>query len=517
MRRAGGRALAALLGLAGSAGLVGPVQADTMSTGAPAAGFNIANFVTGSSQTTDFRFLPDGRLVVINRTGTVFVRPAGGGALVSAGTLPVTSAEDEQGLLGVAVAPDFATSRDLIFYYSASGSSENSRHRVVKKKLGADNRLEAGETIIMDKLRGPANHDGGALEVGPDGLLYIGVGDTGCNSNAQPEDLGQPTNFYGTCLSDDPQNNGAANGKVLRIKLDGTIPATNPLVGRSNVTQCGPSCGDAISQAVNAAPREAIFAWGFRNPWRLWVDPMTSKVWVGDVGEVSYEEVTIISPGRHHGWPWREGKKGFPLSKCRDVRVGTTGGGAAIQDGDCVDPIYQCRHGSAQDTTLDGNCASITGGLIIDSCDWPAPYRGRYFFGDNSTQMIWSLPVNAARDGVLAGGRREDFAEITSGSPVSIRGGPDGALYIAVLGTGAAATGRIVRIAPKTPEVCAPGQDSGVTPGGDGGGVINPPGPGGTRDDDGCGCNTGARSRSGLLAGVALGLILLVVARRRRR
>ena len=506
-------AAAAALLAGTAAGAARSARADSMASGAPSTSFAITNFVTGTGQTTDFRFLPDGRLVLTSRQGTVFVRPAGGGALVTS-TIAVATAEDEQGLLGVAVAPDFATSRDLIFYYSAAGANENSRHRVVKRKLAADGRLEAGEVIILDKLRGPANHDGGALEVGPDGLLYVGVGDTGCNSGAEPEGQAQPTNFYGTCLSDDPANNGAANGKILRINLDGTVPQSNPLVGRSNVTRCGPSCGDAISGAVNGAPREAIYAWGFRNPWRLWVDPMTSKLWVGDVGEVSYEEITVVQPGRHHGWPWREGRRGFPVSKCRDVRVGTAAGGAAIMDGDCVDPVYVCRHSSAQDTTLDGNCTSITGGLIIDSCDWPAAFRGRYYFGDNDTQAIWSFQVNATRDGMAAGARREDFAAITGGLPVSMRGGLDGALYIAVFGSAGAASGRLARVAPRTPEACQPGQDSGV-PSSDGGGVINPPGPGGSRDD-GCGCRAGAHGGAGGLV-LLLALFTLLARRAARR
>ena len=95
---------------------------------------------------------------------------------------------------------------------------------------------------------------------------------------------------------------------------------------------------------------------------------------MGDVGEITYEEVTIVQPGRHHGWPWREGGKGHPVTRCRDVRVGTTAGGAPIADQDCVDPIYFCRHNNPEaDQSVDAECAAITGGQIVDTCTWPAP------------------------------------------------------------------------------------------------------------------------------------------------
>jgi glucose/arabinose dehydrogenase len=431
-----------------------PARADALSTTgrpSPAEVFTLdEQFVSGTGQTTDFRWLPDGRLVVINKTGGVLVRPAAGGPLVSAGSFDVDTGS-EKGLLGVAVHPDFATNGQLFFYYSAAasaGGTDDDRHRVVVRTLGSDSTLSPGETVLLHGLRGPANHDGGALDIGPDRLLYVGVGDTGCNSGQVPEPPYTPTNFYATCLADHPQTNGGGNGKILRIGLDGSIPATNPLVGATGVTACGSSCAAAISDGMLGTARAEIFAWGFRNPFRLWVDPLTGSVWVGDVGEISYEEVTIVRPGRHHGWPWREGGKGHPLATCRDVRIGTGAGGVAIRDGDCVDPVYYCRHANpALDPAVDPGCGSITGGQIVDSCTWPAPFRGKYVFGDNVTGALWLLTPTAARDGIT--GAREDFASI-SGAPVAIHTGRDDALYVAVLGD------RIARIAPKSSESCTP-------------------------------------------------------------
>src|SRR5262245_65077457 len=268
-------------------------RADALSTTgqpSPAAIFTLEErFVSGTGQTTDFRWLPDGRLVVINKSGGVLVRPATGGPLVSAGSFDVDTGS-EKGLLGVAVHPDFATNVQLFFYYSAAasaGGTDDDRHRVVMRTLGSDSRLSPGETVLLRGLRGPANHDGGALDIGPDRLLYVGVGDTGCNSGQVPEPPYTPTNFYATCLADFPQTNGGGNGKILSIGLDGGIPATNPLVGATGVTACGTSCAAPISDGMLGTARAEIFAWGFRNPFRLWVDPLTGRVWVGDVGEIS--------------------------------------------------------------------------------------------------------------------------------------------------------------------------------------------------------------------------------------
>jgi glucose/arabinose dehydrogenase len=438
---------------------LGRAWADSLSaTGSPSPAdtFDLdSSFVTGVDQLTDFRWLDDGRMVILTKTGTAYVRPAGGGSLVTAGTFSVDTGS-EKGLLGVAVDPQFAVNQRLYFYYSADGSapepgSDANRHRVVMRTLSSENHL-GPETLLLDDLRGPANHDGGALDIGPDGYLYIGVGDTGNNSNMVPEPPYTPTNFYPTCLADDPTQHGAGNGKILRIALDGTIPATNPLVGATNVTRCGSGPGTPISQGNLGAPRTEIYAWGFRNPFRLWVDPSTGKVWVGDVGEISYEEVDIVAPGRHHGWPWREGAHGWPTTKCHDVRIGTAAGDAPIQDDDCVDPIYFCRHDDTGglDPSADGGCDAITGGQIVDSCDWPEPFRGRYYFADNANGSLYALTPNLARDGIVGG--RVDVGTVAPDIPVALRTGNDGSLYIGVYPNGG--PGRIVRMAPKAPVVC---------------------------------------------------------------
>ncbi len=390
-------------------------------TAAPAVA--ISEHATALGQVTDVGLLPDGRTVIVEKAGAVKLRAAGG-AVAVAGTFPVDTGS-EKGLLGVAVDPAFATTRRLFLYYSratSAGGTDLDRHRVVSVALQPDGTL-GPEQVLVSGLRGPANHDGGGLAIGPDGHLYVGVGDTGCNSGAPPADGAAPTNYFATCLT-----NG--NGKILRVALDGSVPADNPLVATAEVSACAATCGGA--PAGTGAPRADLWAWGFRNPWRFAFDPATGALWVGDVGEITYEEVTIARKGRHHGWPWREGAAGWPASKC----AGTLGGG-----GDCVDPVYACRHGAAAGG-VDGDCQSITGGVFLPAPRWPAGMAGLYLFADNATRRIWTLAPTAARDGVVPGSRRE-VARLPAGSmPVSLRLGPDGDVYVAVL------PGRVLRLSP---------------------------------------------------------------------
>jgi glucose/arabinose dehydrogenase len=389
----------------------------TLSPGAPANTFTVSVFVSGASQITDFRFLPDGRVVFTQKTGEVMVRTTTG-TIVQAGTFPVDSSS-EKGLLGVELHPQFGqgSNRTLFFYYSrsdATGGTDENRHRVVSITLADTNVLTANtETILVQNLRGPANHDGGGLGIGPDGKLYISVGDTGCNSNLPPG--GTITNYTATCLT-------TANGKILRVNLDGTIPADNPLVG-AVVPACDATSCDAnpVPVSYTGVPRTEIWSWGFRNPFRFSFDPVTGNLWEGDVGEVTYEEINLVTKGEHYGWPYREGPFGYPVSTCD--AVGPEGGGA-----DCVDPKYFCIHGAAT-ATIDGDCESITGGAFLDSPSWPAAFRGLYYFGDNANGNLWTLTPNAARDGFVANPRQAFGTGF--GTPVRFLVGPDGNLYIA--------------------------------------------------------------------------------------
>lgn len=390
--------------------------------GEPLGSVQIADEVTGLSAPTDLGFLPDGRMVITEKGGAV--RLWSGTALSTAGGFPVDTAS-EKGLLGVAVDPGFAQNGRLFFYYSrsdAAGGTDLDRQRVVSIRLGADGTIDpATEAVLASGLRGPANHDGGGLAIGPDGKLYAGVGDSGCNSGRPPEPPLAPSNYFATCLT-------SGNGKILRLALDGGPLADNPLASLAEASACGATCGDA--PAGLATPRRDLWAWGFRNPWRFAFDPRTGRLWVGDVGEVTYEEITVAEAGRHHGWPWREGGRGWPAARCRETTPDT---------GDCVEPAYFCGRGAAAGG-IDGDCQSITGGTFLEGPAWPTAWRGLYLFADNANGRLWTLQPDAARTGVVAGSRRE--VGRIPGGPVSIRMGPDGLPRIAVI------SGRIVRVQP---------------------------------------------------------------------
>ena len=409
-----------------------PAAAQTLAAGGPASTFQLTTYVSGLGQLTDFRFLPDGRVVMTEKTGAVKVRRTDG-SVVTAGSFNVDS-NSEKGLLGVEVDPQFATNT-FLYFYASDGPTTANKHRVQKVRLNPDNTLQctgscstaqATVTVLLQNLQGPANHDGGGLAIGPDGKLYVGAGDTGANSGVPPG--GNITNYIATCLT-------TANGKVLRINLDGTIPSDNPLAAPgTKVPACNGSPGSAPDPSnVTGTPRTEIWSWGFRNPFRLWFDAQTGRLWVGDVGEVSYEEVDLVGRGQHYGWPFREGAFGYPVTRCDNL--GANGSGA-----DCVEPAYFCEHAGAAGNN-DGSCQSITGGIFVDSPSWPAPYRGRYFFGDNANGNVWTLTPNAARDGFVAS-PRSDFGT-GFGTPIRFLVGPDGNLYVGDVG------GDIVVISPR--------------------------------------------------------------------
>ncbi len=491
----------------------GNAHADTLTDGNAADTLALTEVVAGLSQPTGFEFVPGGRMVVTEKGGrAVIVNPDR--SVIDIGTFDVDTGS-EKGLLNVVADPDFASNSKLYFYYSASdaaGGTNLDRHRVVAITLGSDDQLDfSSEQVLVSGLRGPANHDGGALEIGRDGKLYIGVGDTGCNSGQPADPPYTPTNYFGTCLS-----NG--NGKILRVNLDGTIPDDNPFVGVSDAVACGSGCGTDPQSVPTEAARSDIWALGFRNPWRIWADPKTGNLWVGDVGEITWEEVNILAPsdgGKHYGWPWREGAQGHPASRCGDF---TPGGG------DCVDPAYACLHGGST-PSVDGDCKSITGGVIVDSCEWPSAYRDRYYFADNANGRLWAMDVTPARDGLVAGTREQ--IGIADGLVTNLQRGDDGDLYYSVIQAG---NSYIVQLSPKTREDCPAGGQGGQ--GGQGGGAGSS-GSGGTNsfggaagtssavggatsgsgDDSGCGCRAaGSAGRSAWALGLA-GFALLFARR----
>src|SRR5439155_3731655 len=149
-------------------------------------------------------------------------------------------------------------------------------------------------------------HDGGVLRIGADGKLWIGAGDSGLGDNVGGP--GSATNPYA-------QDTGSLNGKILRINLDGSVPADNPFVG-----------------VVGA--REEVWAIGFRNPFRFSFDDLTGTLWIGDVGDLTVEEIDLGVAGANYSWPRCEGDLQGPPATPQPCVYGTD-----------VAPIFTYPHG----------------------------------------------------------------------------------------------------------------------------------------------------------------------------
>lgn len=414
---------------------------------------------------TAAQFLPDGRMIIIHQNGQLLVRPAGGGPLIAAGTLPVFLGHSEQGLLNVAVDPLFASTQRLYFFYSEPNSPQNDRHRVAWTTIDpVTSRVDvANLRIILRGLYGPQNHNGGGLAFGPDGYLYASVGDDGCNCVCAP---GRAYNNYPNCL-------GNASGKVLRIDREGGIPPTNPLNVPGLMV---PSCPSTVRPCAMGSsvlpdrqnpepPRTEIYAWGFRNPWRFSFDTQTGFLWIGDVGEITYEEVNVSTvPGQHFGWPFREGAHGDPPESCPLATGLST---VAITLENCTDPAFEYPH--------NGGAGSVTGGIFSNHCSWPEPWHGRYWFADfgQDYMRVWTLTPDPAtgRRTVVPGSLTEVLTN--AGGVVHFFEGLDHAIYLTNINEG-----EIWRIAPAQTATCSvdagvidAGFDAGVATSSDAGGL----------------------------------------------
>jgi glucose/arabinose dehydrogenase len=400
-----------------------------LAPGEPTNQLTLTDWVTGLVEPTDLTFMADKRAVITLKAGEVIVASADGKTVKRSAAMFKVDAGSEKGLLGVV-----RDSADTLYFYASSGPDNANRHEIWKGHLAADGTVTIdAKPLVSGGLEGPANHDGGGLSIYK-GQLYISVGDTGFNATP-------PQNKYGACLN-------KPNGKILRVNLDGTVPADNPLVNLAMVTGCTTEVDGSYTMMP---PDKRIFAWGLRNPWRFWIDPATDLMWIGDVGETTEEEITIGGKGTNHGWPFNEGKLNFPaplggLSDCKQMTPST----------DCTPPVESYNHNKV--------AASVTGGLVPPTgCGWAA-YEQRYIYGDYDLNTVWTLNLNPDRKGADVASKTT-IAEVTS--PVSFRMGGDGGLYVV-----AHDAGKIVRIAPKVvPGTCVVAADEGAAAGGGSGGA----------------------------------------------
>jgi MYXO-CTERM domain-containing protein len=208
------------------------------------------------------------------------------------------------------------------------------------------------------------------------------------------------------------------------VNLDGTIPDDNPLTSETMVTACSSTSG-AWSMA---APDKRVYAWGLRNPFRFWVDPHTGRMWIGDVGETTREELSVSDPaasymGQHFGYPFVEGTADWGAGY-----MGMTG----ITDKKCdsMTPSRPCV-AAATDYGHSGGANCMIGGLIPEGCGWSKAFGGtlHYWFADNGAGWIKGVEVKPDRSGVVSS-TQIDIGTFNGSGPAAIRQGPAGAIYV---------------------------------------------------------------------------------------
>jgi len=281
--------------------------------------------ISGLSGPTAMDFAPDGRLFVCLQGGQL--RVIKNGALLTTPFVTISvDSTGERGLLGVAFDPNFAANNFVYVYYTVSTSP---RHNRVSRFTAQGDVAAAGSEVVLfelDNLSSATNHNGGAIHFGPDGKLYVGVGENANGANSQT----------------------LANllGKILRINSDGSIPSDNPF----NATATGNN--------------RAIWSLGLRNPFTFAFHPATGRLFINDVGQSTWEEINDGIAGSNYGWPTTEGATSNPAFRS---------------------PLFSYGHGSTATT----GCA-IAGGTFYNpaTVNFPASYVGQYFFADLCTGWI---------------------------------------------------------------------------------------------------------------------------------
>jgi len=341
-----------------------------------AQGFHAPVLVTNAGDGT-------GRLFVVEQGGTI--RVVQNGAVLPQPFIDLTSlvthGGSEEGLLGLAFDPHYAQSGQFyVDYTDVNGNSHVARYHV----SAADPNVAdpaSGQDLLQVQQPPYPNHKGGNIVFGPDGYLYVSLGDGG--SEGDPNLTGQ--------------NQGLLLGKLLRIDVSGggakyRVPPTNPFVGQSGV-------------------KPEIWAYGLRNPWRVTFDRATGDLWIGDVGQDTYEEIDYQPAGdkggENYGWSFMEGLHPYKGQPPAGVTL--------------VPPIAEYTH-------QEGGCA-VTGGYVYRGPSLPE-LNGVYIFGDFCSGLTWTLAG--------AGGQWQRTLFLNTGFQISSFGADEaGELYVCHYGAGA--------------------------------------------------------------------------------
>jgi glucose/arabinose dehydrogenase len=296
--------------------------------------------------------VPDGRWFFVQQRGLIFVVANDSTSNQRKTFLNLSSivsqSGSETGLLGLAFHPNYSSNRYFYVSYtrSISGQLTSIVSRFTTSSTNPDSALPNSELVLISESQPFSNHNGGQILFGPDGFLYISLGDGGSG--------GDPGNRA--------QNRTLALGKILRINVDATsgglnyaIPASNPYFQNSN------------------GWRQEIFAWGLRNVWKFNFDLPTGRIWAADVGQNIWEEISIIRSGENYGWRLMEGNACYnPTSNCNN--------------GTLTLPVWVYNHSNSD--------VSITGGFVYRGSAIPA-LIGRYVYGDFASGRVWALQYDS--------------------------------------------------------------------------------------------------------------------------
>ncbi len=368
------------------------------------------DLVASVGSPTSLAFTPDGRLLITTQGGQL--RVVENGTLLPAPALSLGSklcTNSERGLLGVAVHPSFAGTRYVYLFYTFNKhntcptgqptNTQNPVNRVSRFTLSTNNTVDpASELVLVDNIISPnGNHNAGDLHFGKDGLLYISVGDGGCDYAGNSGCAGS---------NDAARESHTLLGKILRITDSGAIPSTNPYLG-SDSSRCNASGGTTPGRRC-----QETFASGLRNPFRIAFDSNASgtRFFINDVGQNTWEEISEGVSGADYGWNVREGFcANGSTSGCRSTPGAVVGG--------LTDPLHAYGRSVGY---------SITGGAFVPNGVWPSTYDGDYLFGDYGGKIMRIEPGSGTWN-------RSDFVTgLGNSSVVNMLFGPYGstkALY----------------------------------------------------------------------------------------
>ena len=264
--------------------------------------------------------------------------------------------ENEEGLLGFAMHPNYKENGEFFLFYTTSDAEHTSV--VSRFRVSKDDPNKADSTYEEELIRIPQpfwNHNGGTLAFGPDGYLYIALGDGG--KGGDPLKNGQ--------------NLSTLNGSILRIDVDNKDEGKNYAIPKSN----------PFVKTKDAKPE--IYAYGFRNVWRLSFDRVTGTFYAADVGQKLWEEINIVKRGGNYGWNLREGNHPYVTES------GEKGSGPRE---DLIDPIFEYDHETGK---------SITGGVVYRGLAAPK-LNGMYVYADYVSGRIWALEHDYKSGKVIA-------------------------------------------------------------------------------------------------------------------